>query len=101
MCRPIGAREVRLVIDRPLLEGPPAPGSVSDTFADKAVRFAIGAGLASLALMSLVLAGVGEGLGLTVVIAASAVCAALAGGFSITHGERFVEQLGRFIKWLA
>ncbi len=87
--------------DRPLLEGPPEPGSSSDTFADKAVRFAIGAGLVSLALVSLALAGVGEGLGLAVVIGGCVTSAALAGGFSVTYGERFVEQLGRLIKWLA
>jgi len=89
------------VTDRPLLEGPPEPGSPNDTFADKAVRFAIGAGLASLGLMSLALAGVGEGFSLVALLAGSFVLVALAGGFSIIHGERFVEQLGRLIKGLA
>lgn len=101
LCRPVGVREVRVVNDRPLLDGPPEPGSPSDTFADKALRFVIGAGLASLALLSLMLAGVGEGLSVAVVIGGCVTSAALAGAFSITYGERFVGQLGQVIKWLA
>jgi len=87
--------------DRPLLEGPPEPGSPGDTLTDKAIRFAIGAGLASLALLSLALLGIAEFFDLTVLLGGSFLAVALAGVFSITHGERFIEEIGRLIRWLA
>ena len=86
--------------DRPLLEGGPEPGSSGDTLADKAIRFAIGAGLASLALVSLGLAGIGQGVDLAALLGGSFLAVALAGAFSVTHGEGFIEELGRLIRWL-
>jgi hypothetical protein len=72
-----------------------------DTLADKAVRFGCGAGLAVLVFLILVLSGVGEPFGVSGVVAAGIVLVGASGVLSVLHGDRFIERLLKFIKWLA
>lgn len=88
------------MIEPPLLERAPQPGSPNDTKGDRLARFAVGAAIAGLGLLVGALAGVGEGLGAVGLAVVCALAILLAGIMSVIHGERFVERLLKAVSWM-